>query len=792
MRNNAMDLWARTFNAIKDIVTIQDKDLKIIRANKATYQFFQVENGTLTGKHCYEVFTGKTEPCAGCPLLVTIRNGIDHETIIKHENLNKIFRISSSLIPAENSEEEYLVHIARDITKDLESKYIIRESNKRFAKAFKSNPVPMAISEIKSGVFVDVDQQWIEMLGFERLELIDKTSEEVGIWEDIADREGLIATLCAKAAVKEYPIVLRARTGESRSVLWSAEVITVDGRDLMLSLVNDITEHRKNELKRSIFLELLNNAGHIIVFKDQQLRYVLINQAYTTLTGHTLADVIGKTDREVFEGISAPEHIDAYIANDRHALALPQGQGLTEEEHMLASDGSTRTFLTKKFPVYAQDGQLLGVGTITSEITKLKQVEQALRESEERARLLSDLTMEGIVIHKQAVAIEINSSMARMLGFLREELLGKNFMGLFHKEDLRKVLENIKKEYAAPYTVRMTRKNGEYFFAEIESHNFKQNGEVWRVSAIRDITERKRLEDALRENEFFFRESQRIGFIGSYAANFVTGYWKSSEVLDQIFGIDENYTRSVQGWMDIVHPDDRAMMNEYLEKEVIAQKKPFNKEYRIIRKSDGVMRWVKGYGNVESGADGNVISMIGTIQDITERKQSERSLQEREAYYRSLFNNSLIGVTVTDKNFVISDANDAFLNMLGYSRREFVGKMTISDVSHPDDATKSLDMLNKLKRHDIEYFVLEKRYISKTGKIVPSLIYVKGIYDSNEEYNGTSSAILDITERKRAEDMLAENEAKNIAPSSTTLKLPCSYQRLMELKHWRPTRSFSI
>jgi signal transduction histidine kinase/ActR/RegA family two-component response regulator len=139
--------------------------------------------------------------------------------------------------------------------------------------------------------------------------------------------------------------------------------------------------------------------------------------------------------------------------------------------------------------------------------------------------------------------------------------------------------------------------------------------------------------DALRESEFFlkiFKELQRAAHIGSFKADFITGFWTSSEVLDDIFGIDENYNRSIQGWLDLVHPGDREVMARYLREEVISKQKPFAKEYRILRKFDGEIRWVHGFGTVDSDAQGNAISLIGIIQDVTGHKRTEDALQKTQ------------------------------------------------------------------------------------------------------------------------------------------------------------------
>jgi len=135
---------------------------------------------------------------------------------------------------------------------------------------------------------------------------------------------------------------------------------------------------------------------------------------------------------------------------------------------------------------------------VMNDITERKKAEEELQKSKERYRLLSDVTMEGIIIHQNAIFKDLNYSMARILGYEQKELENKNFMDFIHKDDRAIVRENILKDYARPYEVRLIRKNGQLFFAEIEARNFQNKGEVWRVAAIRDITEHKHAETALK------------------------------------------------------------------------------------------------------------------------------------------------------------------------------------------------------------------------------------------------------------------------------------------------------
>ncbi len=191
---------------------------------------------------------------------------------------------------------------------------------------------------------------------------------------------------------------------------------------------------------------------------------------------------------------------------------------------------------------------------------------------------------------------------------------------------------------------------------------------------------RERTVQALHESEFFFRESQRVAHIGSYRVDFVTGHWISSEVLDRIFGIDAAYERSVAGWLDLTHADDQPVLSGYVQDEVLGKGCPFDKEYRIVRKSDGEVRWVHGLGALTRNAEGTIIGMMGTIQDIADRKQAEAeqahlALQLQQSWKMELVGRLAGGV-----------AHD-FNNMLGVILGNVdlaLGQMAATDPLHDD------------------------------------------------------------------------------------------------------------
>jgi PAS domain S-box-containing protein len=188
------------------------------------------------------------------------------------------------------------------------------------------------------------------------------------------------------------------------------------------------------------------------------------------------------------------------------------------------------------------------------------------------------------------------------------------------------------------------------------------------------------------ESEYFFRESQRASRTGSYKLDFATGHWSGSEVLGQIFGIDESYPTTIQGWMDMLHPEDRAASESYFLERVVGQHEQFDREYRIVRVCDGQTRWMHGLGELSFDAQGNLLSMIGTIRDITPTRQAEDALRLSDERLKLAVRAAGIGIWDWDivENRLIWD--ESMFSLYGVRAEDFGGayEAWVSTL-HPDD-----------------------------------------------------------------------------------------------------------
>lgn len=196
-----------------------------------------------------------------------------------------------------------------------------------------------------------------------------------------------------------------------------------------------------------------------------------------------------------------------------------------------------------------------------------------------------------------------------------------------------------------------------------------------------DITDRKRAQEALKENERLLRESQSIAGIGSYVLDIPRGTWTSSLVLDEIFGIGPDFARTVAGWVSLIRPDWQTRMSRYVTEDVIGLRHRFDVVYPIIRDSDGQERWVHGLGRLDLDDDGRPATLIGTIRDITERKRISDALAESEAKFKTLFDTAQVAILVMDER-VILDCNPHAEQMFGINKVHLVGLSPV-DLSPP-------------------------------------------------------------------------------------------------------------
>ncbi|HEX5808489.1 MAG TPA: PAS domain S-box protein [Anaerolineales bacterium] len=540
-------------------------------------------------------------------------------------------------------------------------------------------------------------------------------------------------------------------------------------------LERELQERRQaEELSRhneTLYRRLAANLPSAAVFLvDHDLRYLIADGEALEQLGLNSASLVGKTIQEALDAATAARFEPLF----RKVLS---GETAVWEHH---SRG--REYINHGVPVRDDMGTVVAALALSYDITGQKHTERALAESEHRqreiARLLElDQARLAAVLRHMPVGIWITDSNGRIIG--SNEAADRIWAGA-------PPLSNSIAEYQAyaawragsekqlepgehPLAVALqTGKPVESLELDIQRFDGSQGTVLASAAPIRDpqggvagvvgvnvdITERKRLEESVHESELRFRTMAD----GTPIMIWVTDASGKMEFINkaytEFFGVSLARIQS-GGWQVLLHPEEQAgYVDAYMAS--VKDQCMFQSEARVLRR-DGQWRWVASYGQPRFSERGEFLGMAGSSLDITDRVQAEQALRESEAKFHSAFENAAIGYTLQNPQGRFIDVNTAYCRLTGYSIAE-LRQLKFSDMLHPEDYDKHVELVHQLLAGDIPDFVVESRYFCKDGKTV----WVRKSCSVVREPDGSPKWMLalieDITEGKQAERARHQNE----------------------------------
>lgn len=189
-----------------------------------------------------------------------------------------------------------------------------------------------------------------------------------------------------------------------------------------------------------------------------------------------------------------------------------------------------------------------------------------------------------------------------------------------------------------------------------------------------DITEAIETQHKLLDSEEWLRDAQEIAGLSSYVLDIPTRIWKTSPELEALLGIDAEYGRSFERIWPLIHPDDRAAMAERFEGYFTGKRNAFDSEYRIVRRTDGGVRWVHTRGRLERDAQGRPLALRGTVQDITERKQAEAALRESRDLLQLFTEHAPVALAMLDREMRYVAVSRRWQEIHGLTGHELIGR----------------------------------------------------------------------------------------------------------------------
>ena len=684
-------------------------------------------------------------------------------------------RKDGSVFPVEvnlklvNLERSYIVAVSRDISERKKAEDALRESEDRYRDLVEHSEDLVCVHDL-DGNLLSANPASARILGYAVEELLRIPMRELIIPEGRPAFDEYLKRLRTTGQPEQGLLCVMTRSGEVR--IWEyRNTLRTEGVSMPVvrGIAHDITDKRRAELA------LGSSKQRYRMLFEKNIAGVMVS----TLDGTVLecndscARMLGYDSPKELCGRRTPElYVDA---GDRQSLIdelESTGASLGRELQVKLKDGRKIWIVLNCSLWRSEEGEAL-IQATAIDITERKLAEEALRESEQsekaRARELEtilDTLPIPVLISRDRECREISSNRAGWEHLGLRPGANASLSAQVERPQIRVLQEGrelspdelpMQRAAATGHAVqgvatKIVLDNGT---VKYELGNaaplFDEHGNVrGAIGAAIDITDRIQAEEALRESEQRMRLAQEIARIGAFERNLVTGVSRWSPEMEAIYGLQPGCApKSVEDFIELVHPDDRSKISELVQtsKELgYAQG-----EWRVIW-PDGTVHWITGCWRVFYDSEGKPFRAIGMDYDITERRRAEEALQQSEQHFRLLVEQASDGIFVSDAQGNYTDVNSAGAEMLGYTREEIL-QLSIPDVIAKEQVARVVPETTALTENGIVRS--EWTFRRKDGSFFPGEISAKRLPD------GRLQAILrDVTERRCAEETIRRSEER--------------------------------
>jgi PAS domain S-box-containing protein len=502
-------LLMAVMDAATDVIFVKDLDGRYIHINRAGALALRMPVEEVIGWNDYAIWP--SDLAASCQLadrrVLETGEPVTVEEVSVCDGMTTIYLTTKA--PYRNSEGQIIgvIGVARDITEQKHAEEALRASEQLFAKAFRASPNPIGITEVATGRCIDTNQACLDLLGFSRKEIVGQTTLMLGIWPNPQDWDMLITRLQTAGPMRNEEMTFSTKSGDLRHVLVSSDLVEMNGKKCLITVGNDITERiRAEEALReqhALLSAIMNTTMDIIFVKDLQGHYLHMNPAGARVVGLSPQEIVGKDDNAIW-----PADLAACCnATDRQILAT--GSAQTMEESTLAN-GKRITYLTTKAPYRDAAGHMIGIIGVAHDISQIKQSEEDLRRSHAFIRQIIDTDPNFIFAKdREGRFTLVNKAVADVYGTTVDHLTGKTDadfnsntreLEFFRKQDLE-VLNSLREQFIAEEMITDAAGHTRWL-QTVKRPIMDETGRATMVlGASTDITERKRMEEALRQRE---------------------------------------------------------------------------------------------------------------------------------------------------------------------------------------------------------------------------------------------------------------------------------------------------
>ena len=380
-----------------------------------------------------------------------------------------------------------------------------------------------------------------------------------------------------------------------------------------------------------------------------------------------------------------------------------------------------------------------------------------------------------------------NQAWLAFTGRASEQELGTGWTEGVHPDDLNSLMARFEQSFAArePFDMeyRIRHRSGEY--RRISDHArplFDNDGNFDGYLGLSfDISERDRMEAALKESEALFRSIFEDATIGMARTDPAGRFLLANGAYQAMLG----YTMEELAGLtleEITHPEDWDRHRELFHKMIAGEIPSFEIQKRYVRK-DGSRFWVHASDSAVFDAEGNLRFAQAITRDIDDMKRAAQDLHEADMVFRSIFENATVGMARTDPDGRFLLANAAYQTMLGYTQEE-LRELTLEAITYPEDWDRHRELFHKMIAGEIPSFEIQKRYVRKDGSIRWVHASDSAVFDADGNLRFAQAITRDIDDIKRAEESVRESEADLAEAQSIAHVGSWSWDIVADEVHW--------
>ena len=648
--------WQYIFQAIGHPVLILDPDRKIINLNQATLEMTNKSKDELIGKKCHEIFHQSDVPPDNCPFDYLNKSGKTETIEMEIETFNGYFLVSTTPVFDQAGNLDKIIHIATDISdrKKAEIRY------KRL------------VGNANDGIFIIKPEDGFEYVNpaFEKITGYDQKTicDSDFNWEDFVHPDDLAIIKRLYNQEKKSQDLYEFRIISPNDKIKTVEVRTVNIGEKnirIMGILRDIT-HRKNmeerlRLQNEQYQNLIENEIAGIGISDFNEDLVFVNQTFAEILGYSVEELTGMN-------LSELTNKKEYKKFRKQEQLRKKDKSSIYETRLLRKDGSVVDLIINASPHKNIDGEIIGTVGVIIDITDKKEAERALKERERWLKDLIDKISAAIFIYNKNEILYVNQTAEDLTGYSESELLKIDFEKLIHPDFFKQIKSRIDypedmDKLPQRLEFKIICKNGEEKWLDFTTGKIQWEGHPVRIGNAVDITNKKIIENDLRQNE------KRLKMITENTSTLVSvaninGFFEYTNPTHQeILGYTSQELQKMNGF-EILTPETRSKFYAFIQKGFKGELDKIRKlEYSVYDKS-GNIHFLEGSIDSIRDEKGKLQKFIIIADDITQRKLHEKERENLEQQLQQAQKMESIGRLAGG---VAHDLNNMLTPILGYS-----------------------------------------------------------------------------------------------------------------------------